>query len=300
MVTRSSNAQNVTYELHDNSTFFLTGHKVLLGSEQDHLLKYAKYHYNGKIKLLYFSSQYSSLASLKSRLSENTFIHIIVNIFSVINAVKSNGFLDPSNIDVSSETIFVDRITLEVYLTYLPVMNRNVGDKTAQFQNELCANLIGMINELPALDTKIMRRVATALSNTSTDFQTLLGVFRSLLNQDGESIAPSGELPTQAGGKPAMRLTAQGMSGGLVFTVNKPEYLIGKSTDADGAIPGNRAISRKHCKIVRQGAAFYAIDLGSSNGTYVNGKRLAKDTQAKLENGGVLRIADIEFKVTIG
>src|SRR2546430_11732123 len=43
--------------------------------------------------------------------------------------------------------------------------------------------------------------------------------------------------------------------------------------DADGAI----AVSSRHAGIVRHGASFVLRDLGSTNGTFVNGARISAD-----------------------
>ena len=54
-------------------------------------------------------------------------------------------------------------------------------------------------------------------------------------------------------------------------------------------------VSRRHAIIQAQGEAeFWIVDLGSANGTYVNGRRLSQ--AVRLRNGDVIRIADAELE----
>ncbi len=54
-------------------------------------------------------------------------------------------------------------------------------------------------------------------------------------------------------------------------------------------------VSRRHAIIQAQGEAeFWIVDLGSANGTYINGRRLSQ--AVRLRNGDVIRIADVELE----
>ena len=72
---------------------------------------------------------------------------------------------------------------------------------------------------------------------------------------------------------------------------------IGKSgTKADMVIDGNPSVSRKHAQITRQGQKFYIRDLGSANGTFINGERITADEDRELVNGDRVKLADEEFE----
>jgi transcriptional regulator with GAF, ATPase, and Fis domain len=55
-----------------------------------------------------------------------------------------------------------------------------------------------------------------------------------------------------------------------VFDLEKPAVTVGRSTDSDIAVLDLRA-SREHCRIERHGEQFLLVDLGSQNGTRLNG-----------------------------
>ena len=53
-------------------------------------------------------------------------------------------------------------------------------------------------------------------------------------------------------------------------------------------------VSRLHCRLEAGDETLDVIDLSSTNGTYVNGKRI---TRAQLASGDTLRIGRVELKV---
>jgi pSer/pThr/pTyr-binding forkhead associated (FHA) protein len=62
--------------------------------------------------------------------------------------------------------------------------------------------------------------------------------------------------------------------------------VIGRGTDADIRLP-DTGVSRKHVDIVLEGGVATAEDLGSTNGTLVNGRRISRQP---LSDGDVIRI----------
>jgi pSer/pThr/pTyr-binding forkhead associated (FHA) protein len=73
------------------------------------------------------------------------------------------------------------------------------------------------------------------------------------------------------------------------FSLKGASCLIGRAKECEVQIP-ERRLSRKHCEIVREGDRFFALDLGSQNGTYVNRKRI-RDRQ-ELFHEDVLNFAE--------
>ena len=57
--------------------------------------------------------------------------------------------------------------------------------------------------------------------------------------------------------------------------LNKPKMVVGREAGCEICID-NLGISRQHCAFVNKGGAFVVQDLGSSNGTFVNQKRIVE------------------------
>lgn len=70
-------------------------------------------------------------------------------------------------------------------------------------------------------------------------------------------------------------------------------FSIGKASAS--YIVANPTVSRLHATIIQQSDGYYIIDEESSNGTYVNGKRLVPKMPEKLRNQDKLLLSDEEF-----
>jgi pSer/pThr/pTyr-binding forkhead associated (FHA) protein len=81
------------------------------------------------------------------------------------------------------------------------------------------------------------------------------------------------------------------------ITIRPPEFLIGRGSDCDLRLPGS-GISRHHCLIRVGPDGVTLVDLGSSNGTYLNGQRVL--SQAPLQGGEELRVGASTFLVDLG
>jgi Nif-specific regulatory protein len=82
-----------------------------------------------------------------------------------------------------------------------------------------------------------------------------------------------------------------GPSSGKVFHLSGDEITIGR--DAGNTLPiPDPLLSRQHCALAHDGACWTARDLGSFNGTFVNGNRI---TEAVLDDGDRMRAGDSEL-----
>jgi pSer/pThr/pTyr-binding forkhead associated (FHA) protein len=79
--------------------------------------------------------------------------------------------------------------------------------------------------------------------------------------------------------------------------IKEAEFLIGRGADCELRLPV-ADVSRHHCTIRIGRDEATLTDLGSSNGTYVNGQRVR--SQTVLHTGDVIRIGDREFVVDLG
>lgn len=72
--------------------------------------------------------------------------------------------------------------------------------------------------------------------------------------------------------------------------------LVGRAADCDLKLKSD-LVSRYHCKIFVTDSVALIHDLGSSNGTFIDGNKLTPKRDTKLAPGCLLSIADISFRV---
>ena len=84
---------------------------------------------------------------------------------------------------------------------------------------------------------------------------------------------------------------------GQRFLVKKERTVIGKGEEAGVRIEGNTAISREHALIQYKRGTYSIGDLGSLNGTFVNGRRIMESEEICLRDGDRVRLANERFVI---
>lgn len=79
------------------------------------------------------------------------------------------------------------------------------------------------------------------------------------------------------------------------FPINRNQTVIGRGEQCDLRIPLGE-VSRRHCKLSVDAAGIIVADLGSSNGTYVNGRRIQEED---LDPGDTIKIGSLVFVVQL-
>jgi predicted component of type VI protein secretion system len=85
-----------------------------------------------------------------------------------------------------------------------------------------------------------------------------------------------------------MLLVVEGETPGQKILVDRPELLIGRDEDCDLVIP-ERQVSRHHARLTHVEDRYMLADLGSKNGTFVNGQQLVEPHS--LQDGDEVQIA---------
>lgn len=94
----------------------------------------------------------------------------------------------------------------------------------------------------------------------------------------------------------------QGDEAGQTFTLEKDVNLIGRTRESD-IVLANPRVSRQHARIIRQGDRYLIEDVGSANGTYLNGQRLAANSPQALTAGAEInfgKVVTLKVEATAG
>lgn len=166
-----------------------------------------------------------------------------------------------------------------------------------------------MLRTNPEIAVRMMRKLSRRLRETDH------------LLRDSPAAAAVMEQPTPTTGSGAMRLpgTTDAVAGlgpqrlvhdksGMEFALAKgPETMIGRRDPVTGIDPDidltpadtQRSISRRHAKIYRrEGKFFIAEEIGTMNGTFVNGTRLETGVPTEIKYGDEVRcgLVNLKFK----
>lgn len=77
--------------------------------------------------------------------------------------------------------------------------------------------------------------------------------------------------------------------------INGKEVIIGKVASITTVQIDSKVISRMHAKIYKKEEEWKIVDLLSTNGTYLNGKRLKAEEEYALKEGDKVKFADLEY-----
>ena len=91
-------------------------------------------------------------------------------------------------------------------------------------------------------------------------------------------------------------MTQEGCEG-IEFVLEKANVTLGRATINEIVLLHDSKVSRHHARIDKKEAGFTIVDLGSTNGTYVNGKRVGSST---LVPGNVIKLGDTVFRFESG
>ena len=90
-------------------------------------------------------------------------------------------------------------------------------------------------------------------------------------------------------------VVASGKSAGRSIAIKRSKLLIGRAEECD-VRPLSEEVSRRHCAVIVGPADVWIEDLGSRNGTYVNGQRI--EAKTKLADGDMIKVGSLELRVS--
>lgn len=148
-----------------------------------------------------------------------------------------------------------------------------------------------------SLQRDVAHGVATEVAGT-VESGPLANVAETSLLGGGET-AHEGAIPAgaelAAGAKAVVMLVRE--SDGATYTLPDAPVVLGRSQTCDITIAGNSALSRRHAQLDPAGLTL--TDLGSANGTFVGGVRLAPQISMSLDIGTMFTLANEGFRVVV-
>ncbi len=98
----------------------------------------------------------------------------------------------------------------------------------------------------------------------------------------------------EAAGGRLVVLQSTALEPGTVLEAGAVPLTFGRSKDNSVAVPNDGYASSRHARVEAQRDGVWLLDLGSTNGTWVNGERM--DGRHRLQPGDVVRIGETELR----
>lgn len=167
---------------------------------------------------------------------------------------------------------------------------------TGAAKKSMTFNPVAMMTGV-SLQRDVAHGVATEVAGT-VESGPLANVAETSLLGGGEAVREDGvpagaELATSA--KPVMALVRA--ADGATYTLPDAPVVLGRSQTCDITSAGNSALSRRHARLDPVGLTL--TDLGSANGTFVGGVRLAPQISMSLDIGTMFTLANEGFRVVV-
>lgn len=288
--------RNITFLLSGEEAYSPTSHKMMQGMLGAGLLPCCVYRYNGRIKLMYFTGEKKSMPELEN-LDAAASMAIARNLVDTAEQLWSAEFLNLENIRISAERVFVDTKTLSCCFMFLPLNNVATVKGRGQFEMGVMNLLRSFVSRQLAGGDASIRELASFLADGTSGILQTKRWLASTGRESRSALLDSGEFT----GSHGLRLVGVGTPVPVDIAITKPDFIFGKSVNGvDGTITFNNAISRVHCKVTQSGGNIYISDMGSSNGTYVNGQRLTDGRPFLIHPGDRVRLANSDFELREG
>src|SRR5262245_18567414 len=107
--------------------------------------------------------------------------------------------------------------------------------------------------------------------------------------------AGSRRSPAEGGEGPKL-VCLSGPSAGEEFPLWEGEMVVGRATENAISIP-DTSVSRRHASLRQVGEEWVCADLGSGNGTLINGERISEETP--LRGGDLITLGDTELSFVV-
>lgn len=281
---------HVAYTFEDQDAVYQLGLRYIRKLPIKELLPFVKVVHDGCDRVMYEKEQLHNLCEIVPTLTNTELAAALKRFCENMLAIEGTDYIAMTAVDVKYEHLLYDTKQKAIRVIVLPVQapcDFHDGESWGNaFRRTLLMVFHAIFKESPE---KCQEAYYAIMDETKNDKEVLIYMrdYSFDVRKDEEA-------------SKRLRLEHAGVLGHLIFLVSKPEYVLGKSASlADGVIPSTDMISRRHCVIYQTQDRYTVEDLGSTNGTRINGYRIDPGQRFYLNHGDVLSLADVDFNVVI-
>ena len=221
-------------------------------------------------------------------LTRKYFSKLLRNILQILTAAEEHHF--NKNLFVYDPNyIFVEPASWQFLFTYIPLQPYDTGGSL----RDLLDGIMQYASFESAEDTSYVQDYIQILSNGPLVSLFVLEEYVRFL--EAGIVKKKADLPSGGGLIPA-RASLVEVTSGQRIPITKLPFFIGSLADQSDMIPNTPGISRHHAELQEESGQYVLIDVGSRNGTYVNGKRLMPGIRELIHAGDHIGFAGAEYR----
>ncbi len=255
--------------------------------QKEYMLPIRDIDYNGKHSIICATD--NLVKETERSISESKIAILIKSLSELLRVCSESAFLDYTYIDLTDETVFFDRQENVYRFPLIPVDNAEELSDRKEWLD--CLKKFLLMGLAENSNNRSLLQFREGLENADD--------IVSYVIEKAPSIKIIDELKRESE-ENSIELEYDGHYGTFSLFICKDEFVIGQADDCDGILRMNPTISRHHCRIRHTTDGWSVADMGSSNGTGVDGIQLNPNQFIPIHSGDKLRISDMDFTVQIG
>lgn len=293
---------NKEFLLKDNDNFSDEEMKEMEKCIGENYIAGNKVLFNGKIKLIYITERYRTLASILNQLEKKSYVKCLLQMLQCQCKIENSKKLEMRKLLLDKRYIFWDMESEQVKVIYLPLMDVDISEEDARCQLE--DFLKWMVKSVTVLDSRTEKNLLSEITEKSITLNEMYEHIFDIFNHSTklgigvtkkEKSHGRGEVPKQEKVRQLI-LQMKGSNQPVLFRVCKKEFVIGRSARiSDGVVSGSNKIGRQHCKILFYENKYFLMDLNSKNGTFLNGKKISENMSQEIAENDIIRLANVDF-----
>ena len=297
----------VAVEIEDEALFYTTGYKVIQNFPGGGLIRATRSHHNGHIRLVYDVSELVPLAGVVSKMDPESFKSFALGIIELTEQIGKNGFIQGENVCLEPDYIFLNPVTSQVFLIYLPVIQSVSLTMQLDSMGKNAVELIKTIlMKYPGVQGESTKELYDYLSENGNDReeirQIILGKHMATSPVSDNTVNAKTTAP--AGGNIPNSLILERLGGnqGLILRISAPAAVIGRDKGVSQVLIPDISVSKKHCLLCKESDGWMVEDLQSSNHTWLGEdvNPLVPYKQYAIKPGDTIKIARFVFLVKAG
>lgn len=279
------------------------GMNMIRQMNNENILDTAQVEMDGSETIVCRTEGLDSIESIKERLTLGERRNLVIGLSNLINSFAENSFLNKEFIVLDADKIFLSPEDGHAKFAVLPLVSNNVGSFGREWLERLYKYLkeIVLIGDIDAdADLRDLKEKVESIDGNH-DYLTneLFDLCRFISTRFNNFQYSKPENTSKKSKNIEVKLAYDGQYGRFALFIVKNGFVIGNDDSCDGKILFNGAISRKHGEVyIEDGECFYE-DLGSANRSGLNGQVLNAGEKVRIQNGDVLRLADMDLRVEI-